>query len=45
VGIISGDGGVVREGPLIFNSPKYAISVDMEHWTAEHRAFIVETIF
>jgi hypothetical protein len=40
-----GDGGVVREGSLTFSSSKYAISVDMEQWTAEHRAFIVETFF
>jgi hypothetical protein len=40
-----GDGGVGREGSLTFNSSKYTISVDMEQWTAEHRAFVIETFF
>jgi hypothetical protein len=29
--------------PLIFNSSKYAISVDMEQGTAKHGVFAVET--
>jgi hypothetical protein len=38
-----GDDGVGRESSLTFDSSKYAISVDMEQWTVEHRAFVVET--
>jgi hypothetical protein len=33
-----------NERPLTFNSSEHAISVDKEQWTAEHRAFDVETI-
>jgi hypothetical protein len=40
-----GDVGVVREGSLTFNISKYAISVDMEQWTVEHRDFAVDIFF
>jgi hypothetical protein len=39
----SGDGGAGRSDSLTLNSWKYAISVDMEQWTAEHRTFVRET--
>jgi hypothetical protein len=40
-----GDGGVRIVGSLIFDNLNYAISVDMEQWTAEHRVFVVENLF
>lgn len=34
---------VWEKGSVTFNSSKYAVLVDMEQWTAEHHAFIIET--
>jgi hypothetical protein len=34
---------VEGEGSLIFSGSKYAISVDMEQWSAEHRPLVVKT--
>jgi hypothetical protein len=39
VGASLGEGGAGKEGSKHFSSPKYAISDNMEQWTAEGRGF------